>query len=73
MQNTRRTATVVCKDDVELLALERDDFVDIFMHQESGVAPEFIRFLQTVDDLCGWPVNRLPWNDPSTCLLTYFR
>ena len=73
MQNARRNATVVCKEDVELLALERDDFVNIFMRLERGLAPEFIRFLQTVDELCGWPVDRLPWDDPSTCLLTYFR
>lgn len=34
MQGTKRGATVTCKDDVELLAVGRSDYVAIFMQQQ---------------------------------------
>ncbi|XP_074650096.1 uncharacterized protein LOC141905196 isoform X2 [Tubulanus polymorphus] len=73
MYGGTRNATVTCKDDVELLAVGRDDFVDIFMHVDKDVEPEHIQFLRTVDLLEGWPTDQLPYEDPKTCLFTYFR
>ena len=73
MHGAKRSATVTCKDDVELLAVGREDFIDIFMHVEKNKEPEHIQFLRTIDILKGWPIDSLPWDDPKTCLFTYFR
>ncbi|XP_041357807.1 cyclic nucleotide-binding domain-containing protein 2-like [Gigantopelta aegis] len=73
MHGARRSATVTCKDDVELLAVGRDDFVDIFMHVEKNREPDHIRFLHSIDLLQGWPIHTLPYNNPNICLFTYFR
>ena len=73
MHGSQRSATVTCKDDVELLAVGREDFVNIFMHIEQDKEPDHIRFLRTLDILDGWPVDRIPWDDPKICLFTYFR
>ncbi|XP_033631800.1 cyclic nucleotide-binding domain-containing protein 2-like [Asterias rubens] len=73
MHHANRNATVSCKDSVELLSIDREDFTDIFMHRNEGVEPDFIRYLRTVDELKDWPVHRLPHDDASTCLFTYFR
>lgn len=73
MRGATRSATVTCQDAVELLAVGRQDFIDIFMHSEKNKEPEHIKFLRQVDILQGWPVDKLPWNDPKICLFTYFR
>ena len=73
MHGGTRSATVICKDRVELLAVGRDDFVDIFMHVEKDVEPEHIQFLRCIDVLRGWPINQIPWYNPKVCLFTYFR
>ena len=73
MHGATRSATVTCQTDVELLALNRDDFVDIFMHVERNREPEHIRYLRTVDILKDWPLEKLPWNDTRICLFMYFR
>ncbi|CAH1777770.1 unnamed protein product [Owenia fusiformis] len=69
----RRSATVTCQDDVELLALQREDFKDIFMHVEENQEPEHIQFLRKVDILNGWPIESLPYDDTKVCIFTYFR
>ena len=73
MHGATRSATVTCKVDVELLAVGRDDFVDIFMHVEKDKEPEHIQFLRTIQLLQDWPIEKLPWNDPKICLFTFFR
>ncbi|XP_067661280.1 cyclic nucleotide-binding domain-containing protein 2-like [Haliotis asinina] len=73
MHGSRRSATVTCKNDVELLAVGRQDFIDIFMNVETNKEPEHITFLRSVDTLRGWPLEVLPYNDPKTCIYTYFR
>lgn len=73
MHGATRSATVTCKDDVELLAVGREDFIDIFMHVEKNTEPEHIQYLRQIDLLQGWPIHKLPWNDTKICLFTYFR
>ena len=73
MHAAKRSATVTCQDDVGLLALSREDFINIFMHAEKDKEPEHIMYLRTLDVIKGWPVEKLPWNDPHICLFTYFR
>ncbi|KAL8564897.1 hypothetical protein ACOMHN_003743 [Nucella lapillus] len=69
-----RTATVTCKDNVELLAVGRDDYIDIFMHKSrDGGDPEHLRFLKQITVFCGWPITALPLDDPSIFLYTYVR
>ncbi|KAK0064603.1 cyclic nucleotide-binding domain-containing protein 2-like isoform X3 [Biomphalaria pfeifferi] len=73
MHKSRRSATVTCKDDVELLAVGREDFIDIFMHVKEGVEPEHVSFLRTVPILQEWPIHVLPLDDPTILLFTYVR
>ncbi|XP_077984225.1 cyclic nucleotide-binding domain-containing protein 2-like isoform X3 [Glandiceps talaboti] len=73
MHHSRRTATVSCQDGVELLALGREDFVDIFMHRGDGDEPEFIQYLRTVEEFNGWPIYKLPQDNPKICLYMFFR
>lgn len=73
MRGARRSATVTCKTNVELLAVSREDFIDIFMHIEQDKEPEHIGFLRTLDLFHGWPVEKLPYDNPRICLFTFFR
>ncbi|XP_052279877.1 cyclic nucleotide-binding domain-containing protein 2-like isoform X2 [Dreissena polymorpha] len=73
MHGARRSATVTCKTNVELLAVSREDFIDIFMHIETDREPEHIRFLRSIDLLRGWPIELLPQDNPRICLFTFFR
>ncbi|XP_076468500.1 cyclic nucleotide-binding domain-containing protein 2-like isoform X2 [Babylonia areolata] len=69
-----RSATVTCKDNVELLAVGRDDYIDIFMHRsKDGGEPEHLKFLKQIKVFCGWPIHSLPLDDPSIFLYTYVR
>ena len=72
MHGAKRSATVTCKDNVELLAVGREDFVDIFMHAEKDKEPEHIQYMRTLDALSGWPIDEITWNDPQIYLRTYF-
>ncbi|KAH9523209.1 hypothetical protein Btru_066107 [Bulinus truncatus] len=73
MHKSRRSATVTCKDDVELLAVGREDFIDIFMHVERGVEPEHVTFLRSLPILQDWPLEVLPFDNPQILLFTYVR
>ncbi|KAK7480125.1 hypothetical protein BaRGS_00028609, partial [Batillaria attramentaria] len=73
MYGGKRSATVTCKDNVELLAVGRDDYIDIFMQSEQGGEPEHVKFLRSVRLLADFPVSSLPLDDPSVCLYTYVR
>ncbi len=48
MHSQKRNATVTCHTDVSVLSIDRDDFVDIFMHIEKGKEPEHISYLRKV-------------------------
>ncbi|XP_050416967.1 cyclic nucleotide-binding domain-containing protein 2 isoform X2 [Patella vulgata] len=73
MRGSRRSATVTCRDDMEVLAVGRQDFIDIFMHIEHNKEPNHIQFLRTIDEFHGWPIQQLPYDNPKVCLFTYFR
>lgn len=73
MHGARRSATVTCQTNVELLAVSREDFIDIFMHIEKDKEPEHISFLRTIDLFRGWPVDKIPHDNPRICLFTFFR
>ncbi|XP_071950952.1 uncharacterized protein [Antedon mediterranea] len=47
------------------------DFLAIFVQTKQP--PEVIEFLRTVQQLSDWPVHKLPFEKPNTCLFTYFR
>ncbi|RMX44894.1 hypothetical protein pdam_00012566 [Pocillopora damicornis] len=51
LHHKTRSATVLCKDEVSLLAVCREDFRDIFMSYEDGREPEHIRFLRKLRQL----------------------
>uniref|UniRef100_A0A1I8F3P2 Cyclic nucleotide-binding domain-containing protein n=1 Tax=Macrostomum lignano TaxID=282301 RepID=A0A1I8F3P2_9PLAT len=68
----KRSATVYCKDEVELLAVSREDFIDIFMNLESEDEPEHISFLRDIPTLNGWPIDQLPYDNPKVCMFAYF-
>ncbi|XP_073518160.1 uncharacterized protein [Phyllobates terribilis] len=73
LTNTKRNATVVCHDSVSLLAITRQDFLNIFLTSESQEGPDYIRLLESIDLLSGWPVHKLPYNNPRICVHTFYR
>ncbi|PVD34526.1 hypothetical protein C0Q70_05801 [Pomacea canaliculata] len=70
----RRIATVTSKDNMEVLVIARDDYIDIF-HQDTsdGQEPEHISFLRSIRLFQDWPVSSLTLGDPSVCVYTYAR
>ena len=73
MHQSPRNATITCNTDVSVLTIDRDDFIDIFMHIEKGKEPEHISYLREIELLNEWDIDKLPYNNPRICLLTYFR
>ncbi|XP_056417404.1 cyclic nucleotide-binding domain-containing protein 2-like isoform X2 [Hyla sarda] len=73
LTNTKRNATVVCHDSVSLLAITRQDFLNIFLNSESQEGPDYIRLLESIDLLSGWPIHKLPYNNPRICVHTFYR
>ncbi|ESO93798.1 hypothetical protein LOTGIDRAFT_228568 [Lottia gigantea] len=73
MRGSKRTGTVTCREDMEVLTVGRQDFIDIFMYIEHDKEPSHIEYLRTIDELDGWPIENLPYDDPRICLFTYFR
>ncbi|KAM9321156.1 uncharacterized protein PAF06_005712 [Gastrophryne carolinensis] len=71
LTNAKRNATVVCHDTVSLLAISRQDFLNIFLSLEEG--PEHIQLLHSIELLRGWPVHKLPYNNPRICTHTFYR
>eukprot|EP00112_Aurelia_sp_Birch-Aquarium-sp1_P006691 Seg1733.2 transcript_id=Seg1733.2/GoldUCD/mRNA.D3Y31 product="Cyclic nucleotide-binding domain-containing protein 2" protein_id=Seg1733.2/GoldUCD/D3Y31 len=73
LHDTARTATVICQSEVALLAVSRQDFIDIFLRSnEDDEEQEHIRFLRSVVYL-----KRLPLEECGgrlgICLCHYFR
>lgn len=73
MHQSTRNATVTCHTTVSVLTLDRDDFLSIFMNFENGKEPEYISYLRNIDLLKEFPIDKLPYNNPQVCLITYFR
>ncbi|XP_075190100.1 cyclic nucleotide-binding domain-containing protein 2-like [Anomaloglossus baeobatrachus] len=73
LTNTKRNATVVCHDSVSLLAITRQDFLNIFLSSECQEGPDYIHLLESIDVLNGWPVHKLPYNNPRICVHTFYR
>ncbi|XP_061419996.1 uncharacterized protein LOC133350041 isoform X2 [Lethenteron reissneri] len=74
LMRAKRNATVVCKETVALLTVNRQDFVNIFM--QNGVCsgePEFVSFLRSLEEFHGWPLHVLPLDSTSVCIHSYFR
>ncbi|GFS01990.1 cyclic nucleotide-binding domain-containing protein 2-like [Elysia marginata] len=69
----KRSATVTCRDTVEVICIERDDFINIFLRGVQGKEPAHFTFLREVDLLKGWPVSALPQDNPRICAYTYVR
>jgi len=73
LHDTARTATVICQSEVVLLAVSRQDFIDIFLRStDNDEEQEHIRFLKSVSFF-----KRFPLEDCNgrigTCLCHYFR
>uniref|UniRef100_A0A8C5WHG0 Cyclic nucleotide-binding domain-containing protein n=1 Tax=Leptobrachium leishanense TaxID=445787 RepID=A0A8C5WHG0_9ANUR len=73
LTNAKRNATVVCHDTVSLLAIARQDFLNIFSNSDNQEGPEYITFLQSIDILTGWPLHKLPYNNPRICIHSFYR
>ncbi|XP_063286901.1 cyclic nucleotide-binding domain-containing protein 2-like [Pelobates fuscus] len=73
LTGAKRNATVVCHDTVSLLAIARQDFLNIFSNSELQEGLEHIKFLNSIDLLSGWPVHKLPYNNPRICVHTFYR
>ena len=54
---------VCCQTDVSMLAIEREDFVNIFMANVEAREPDFITFLRQIPE-----VRRICSLFPSICL-----
>ena len=73
MHQARRSATVTCRGCVELLALGRQDFIEIFMKAERGKVPEHLTFLRNLEIFRGWPTEIVPHNNPKACIFLFVR
>ncbi|KAK2168762.1 hypothetical protein LSH36_14g03078 [Paralvinella palmiformis] len=73
LHHSRRTATVVSQDTIQLLTIGRDDFFDIFMGGNApGEIPEHIKFCSTLEFMKDWPIEKLLEN-PQCCLFHFFK
>ncbi|ELT87893.1 hypothetical protein CAPTEDRAFT_196325 [Capitella teleta] len=73
LHRSRRTATVVSQDAVQLLTIGRDDFFDIFMSgQGPGQIPDHVGFVSTLDFMKDWPTDNLIYH-PECCLFHFFK
>ncbi|XP_069495637.1 uncharacterized protein [Ambystoma mexicanum] len=73
LTSTKRNATVVCHDNVSLLAVSREDFLGIFLNNESREGPDFMKFLHKIHIFSGWPIEKLPYSNPRICVHTFFK
>ncbi|XP_065058987.1 uncharacterized protein LOC135686644 isoform X1 [Rhopilema esculentum] len=73
LHDTARTATVICQSEVALLAVSRQDFIDIFLRStDDDEEQEHIRFLKSVSFLKRFPLEECN-GKIGTCLCHYFR
>ncbi|XP_071495135.1 uncharacterized protein [Diadema antillarum] len=73
LHHGRRTATVSSQGPVDLLAITREDFFDIFMRgQAPGQEPEHISFLRQLNFMKYWPIEIL-LGHPEMCLFHFYK
>eukprot|EP00794_Sanderia_malayensis_P007548 gene7548-8385_t len=72
LHDTARTATVVCQSEVSLLAVSRQDFIDIFLSNEEGEEQEHVKFLRSIPFLRRMPLDECN-GKLGICLCHYFR
>ncbi|XP_077983826.1 uncharacterized protein LOC144438603 isoform X2 [Glandiceps talaboti] len=73
LHHSVRTATVSSQGPVQLLAIGREDFFDIFMRgQRPGEEPEHITFLRQIDSLKNFPFEKLK-EHPEKCLFHFYK
>ncbi|CAF1444068.1 unnamed protein product [Adineta ricciae] len=73
INDQRRTATVSCHTDVTMLAIEQEDFIKIFMSHDTETEPDFITFLRQIPQFRGFPIDKIPHNNPNICQVVYYR
>lgn len=73
IQNRNRSASVVSRANMQLLAVDADDFYDIFIlpHEDDTMLPH-MSFISSLDIMQEWPCEILP-DHPSLCTLHFFR
>ncbi|CAF2120816.1 unnamed protein product [Rotaria magnacalcarata] len=69
----RRTATVCCQTDVSMISIEREDFIKIFMAKDAANEPDFITFLRQLPEFRGFPIDKIPHDNPRICQVVYYR
>jgi CRP-like cAMP-binding protein len=73
LHHSRRTATVVSEDGVQLLTIGRNEFFTIIMGQHSpGQMPDHVQFLRSLEFMKDWPIEKLS-EFPECCILHYFK
>ncbi|XP_038055384.1 uncharacterized protein LOC119727545 isoform X2 [Patiria miniata] len=73
LHHSKRTATVSSQGEVQLLAIGREDFFDIFMRgQQPGEEPEHVKYLRQLSFMKHWPVERLI-EHPEMCLFHFYK
>ncbi|XP_071510911.1 uncharacterized protein [Diadema antillarum] len=76
LMNESRPHTVICQDEVEVLTIDKETYVNIFMQKndrEDGGDNDLQSFMKTIEAFQDWPVEKLPKNNPTVCMLAYFR
>eukprot|EP00794_Sanderia_malayensis_P008979 gene8979-9937_t len=75
LHDTRRQSTVISREQIELLCISKEDFIDIFM-AAGGVKnindPDHAEFISSLEFLQGWPTEELP-KYPKKFLFHFFR
>ncbi|XP_028516670.1 uncharacterized protein LOC110245091 [Exaiptasia diaphana] len=72
LHHKTRSATVLCRNEVALLAVGREDFRDIFMSYEDGKETEHIQFLRNIPYIKDLPLDQCSTR-PDICIFHYFR
>ncbi|PAA84561.1 hypothetical protein BOX15_Mlig021012g1 [Macrostomum lignano] len=72
LHQVTRTASIVSQTPMQLLAIGRDDFHDIFMRAQPGRRPAHIEFLLSCEFMRHFPEEQL-LKQPNACLLTFYR
>ncbi|KAK3762783.1 hypothetical protein RRG08_040480 [Elysia crispata] len=70
MNATRRQSTVISKEDIELLVISAEDFIDIFMN--GGLTDPKDPFLCSLSYFDGWPLEKLGEN-PKKAQFCYYK
>jgi hypothetical protein len=66
-----RNATVTSLTTMEVISIEKEDYIDIFMSNKSE-EPEHVKYLATCLFTKGWPLEKLK-QSPSSCVIHYYK